>query len=501
MNKKLKLNTISSLIFEVVTIVCGFILPRLIMGEYGSEINGLVNSITQFIGIITFLELGVGKVVQSSLYRPLAEKDTRQISCVVVSARKFFQKIAMIMAAYILVLVAIYPYISGKQFGWLYSATLILAMSISSFAQYYFGIVHRLLLTADQKGYIQYTSQTVTLILNTAACVLLIRGGFSIHIVKLTTSLIFLMRPVYLSWYVRRHYQIDYGIQYEGEPIRQKWNGMAQHVAYVVLNDTDTIVLTVLGTFSDVSIYAAYNLVVYGVKRLFTSMMNGVEAYLGALWAKKEEKRLLTTFGWTEWIVHSGVVFVFGCTGFLIVPFVQVYTYGVNDANYIQPLFAALIVMAHACHCLRLPYNLMIFAAGHYKQTQHNYIIATIMNIVISVACVKTWGLVGVAIGTLVSMLYQTVWMAFYNANNLVRRPITAFFRQAFVDALTVLIYFLLPIGRELSSVTYAGWVILAMKTAICFMLVSVFINILFYRNYLLELYRRLLRRLGKSAF
>ena len=495
MQKKLKLNTITSLIFEIVSIVCGFILPRLIMGQYGSNINGLVNSISQFIGIITFLELGVGKVVQSALYKPLADKDNNQISRVMVSAGKFFKRIALIMLTYIIILIIIYPYISGRQFGWLYSATLIAAMSISSFAQYYFGIINRLLLTADQKGYIQYTAQTLTLVINTLACVLLIRFGVSIHIVKLTTSIVFLMRPVYLAWYVRRHYDINYKIKYEGEPIKQKWNGLAQHVAYVVLNDTDTIVLTILGTFSDVSIYAAYHLVVYGVKRLFTSMMNGIEAYLGNLWARQDEKGLQNTFNMTEWLVHTAVIFVFGCTGFLIVPFIQCYTNGITDANYIQPIFAALIVMAHACHCLRLPYNLMIFAAGHYKETQYNYIIATIMNIVISISCVKKWGLVGVAIGTLVSMLYQTIWMAFYNAKNLVKRPMGVFAKQCIVDAITVVCYTIIPFERELANVSYLNWLKLAIEIAVAFMGVSIIVNLVFYRKYLLGLPKMLKSR------
>ena len=76
--KKLFLNTGSSLIFQVTTIICGFILPRLILKAFGSEVNGLVNSITQFLGIISFLELGVGSVIQSSLYKPLADKDENQ---------------------------------------------------------------------------------------------------------------------------------------------------------------------------------------------------------------------------------------------------------------------------------------------------------------------------------------------------------------------------------------------------------------------------------------
>ena len=502
MNRKLKLNTVTSLIFEVVSIVSGFILPRLIMGQYGSNINGLVNSITQFIGIITFLELGVGKVVQSSLYKPLAEHDDVQISKVMVSADKFFRRIAQIMLVYISVLIVIYPYISGQQFGWMYSATLIVAMSISSFAQYYFGIVNRLLLTADQKGYIQYTAQTITLVLNTATCIVLIRFGFSIHVVKLTTSLIFLIRPLYLAWYVNNHYHINYKIRYKGEPIKQKWNGMAQHVAYVVLNDTDTIVLTVFGSFADVSIYSVYHLVVYGVKRLFTSMMNGIEAYLGNLWAKQETEKLLVTFGWTEWIVHTAVIYVFGCTGFLIVPFIQVYTRGITDANYVQPLFAALIVMAHACHCLRLPYNLMIFAAGHYRQTQHNYIIATVMNIVVSVITVNAWGLVGVAIGTLVSMLYQTIWMAFYNAQNLVKRSIKIFIKQLLIDSLIIGIYWLIPFTHQLNKISYISWLMLAFEEAVAFLLISVMVNTIFYRNYTIKLLNRLLRkRPGKNRF
>ena len=254
MQKELKLNTISSLLFEILTIVCGFILPRLIMEQYGSEINGLVNSITQFIGIITFLEFGVGKVVQSALYKPLTENDKGEISRIVVSARKFFNRIALIMAVYVAFLFVVYPFISKQNFGWLYTAMLLAAMSISSYAQYFFGIVDRLLLTADQKGYIQYTAQAITLILNTVACVILIKLGCSIHVVKMTSSIIFLARPIYLSWYVRRHYDIDTKIEYEGEPIKQKWNGLAQHLAYTVLNDTDTIVLTIMGTLSEVSI-------------------------------------------------------------------------------------------------------------------------------------------------------------------------------------------------------------------------------------------------------
>lgn len=411
---------------QITALVCGFILPRLFLEYFGSEVNGLVNSITQFLGVISFLELGVGAVVQSSLYKPLADGDKQQVSRVMVSADRFFRRLAQILLVYVLILVAVYPLIVNQSFGYLYTATLIAAISVSSFAQYYFGIVNSLLLNADQRGYIQYNAQTITLILNTVVCVFMIKLGGSVQLVKLTTSLIYLARPLILRIYVSRMYQIDWKIQYDKEPIQQKWNGVAQHVAAVVLDGTDTIVLTLFSTLSNVSIYSVYFMVIKGVKTLFLSMTNGIQSLLGELWAKQELDELRETFGWSEWCIHTGTTYVFACTAALIVPFVRVYAAGINDVNYIQPAFAILLTLANAMHCLRLPYNIMVLAAGHYKQTQRNYIVAAIINIVLSVLTVKAWGLIGVAIGTLAAMAYQTLWLALYDSKHFIFWPMKA---------------------------------------------------------------------------
>lgn len=254
-------------------------------------------------------------------------------------------------------------------------------------------------------------------------------------------------------------------------------------MAAVILDGTDTIVLTLFATLSDVSIYSVYFLVVKGVKQLFMSMTNGITSLIGELWAKQELEELNKTFSWTEWVIHTGTTFVFGLTAILIVPFVRVYTLGIHDANYIQPLFAALIVAANAGHCLRLPYNIIILAAGHYKQTQNNYIIAAILNIVVSVVTVKAWGLIGVAIGTLVAMGYQTVWMAVYDSRNLIKWPLRNFAKQIFVDGLTVIIGFFATRMIVMPEATYIEWVFLAVKTAIIWIVIVGVLNMVFYRD------------------
>ena len=85
-DRRLFLNTATPLLLEIVTVVSWLILPRLIITHYGSGVNGLVQSITQFLGLIAFLDMGVGSVIRFNLYKPLAYRDEDQISRIVAAA-------------------------------------------------------------------------------------------------------------------------------------------------------------------------------------------------------------------------------------------------------------------------------------------------------------------------------------------------------------------------------------------------------------------------------
>lgn len=494
-NKVLFYNSISPLIYQATTIICGFILPRLILGHFGTEVNGLVNSITQFLGIIAFLELGVGAVVQSSLYKPLADNDNIAVSKVITSADKFFRRLGYILAIYVIAMLFYYPYIVKQNFSFMFTATLIIAISIRSFAQYFFGIVNRLLLLADQKAYIQYIAQTLAVITNTLGCYMLIAFDCSVQVVYGMTSVIFFLQPLAIHLYIKKHYTLNRKILYDVEPIKQKWNGIAQHIAAVILTGSDTVILTVFSSLVNVSIYAVYYLPMSGSRLIIMSMISGIMALIGNLWAKQDLKELRKVFAWTEWLIHTGTTLIFTLTAILIVPFVQVYTHGVSDANYIQPLFGVLLVAANSGHCLRLPYNIMILAAGHYKQTQHNYIIAAVMNIVISIIGVKQFGLIGVTLGTLAAMVYQTVWMAWYNSKNFIQWPMRYFFKQMTVNAVSAVSIFIVASYFTMTGVSYLEWVVLAIKVTVCGIFVAFLVNYIFYKEFMLKIADKLMKR------
>ena len=479
--KSLALTTIFSLIYQVVVVICGIILPKLYMKYFGSELNGLVTSITQFLGFIALMEAGVGNVVQSSLYRPLAQKDDAEISKIIISSNRFFRKVALIFAIYVTGLMIFYPLLVSNQYEWIFTATLILIISISSFAQYFFGISYQMLLNADQKGYVRLALQIVTLVLNTGVCAILIRLGFSIHIVKLSTAAIFILRPLGMNLYVKSHFNLDLSLKFEGEPIKQKWNGLAQHIANVVLMNTDVTVLTLFSNLINVSIYSVYHNVVYGIQNLVTAFTSGLQALLGDMYAKKEHKLLVSTFGRFEWLIHVLIEIAFGCTLVLIIPFVKVYTADITDANYINIPFAVLITLAQASYCSRLPYNIMVMAAGHYKQTQASAIIEAIINVVVSVSFVFRFGIIGVAIGTVAAMTYRSTYLAWYLSHNILNRKLFYYFKHIAVDVLAFVLIYAICSAFPADISTYFEWFILAIKYALMSILIIAVVNILFY--------------------
>lgn len=483
MKRKMMLNTVTSLASQLVAVIYGFVLPRLILEYFGSEVNGLTQSIKQFLTIISFLDLGVGQVIRSSLYRPLAEKDRTQLSIVMASGRKFYRGLAKGLLVYVAVLICVYPVLAKQDFGWLFTATLIAAMAVSSFAQYYFGIINEQLLHADQRGYILFALQIASNLVNAVFCIILIRIGGSIHSVKLVTSLVFLAKALLLELYIRRRYRLDRSIHYEGEPIRQKWNGVAQHISAVVLDGTDTVVLTLFSTLSNVSVYSVYYMVVSSIQNFYQAATAGIQSAAGALWAKGDREAQTRMFSAVEMTLHSVTVFLFSCTGLLLVPFVRVYTEGLADAQYIQPLFAALLVVAYGIRCLRTPYNIWILAAGHFSQTQRCHITAAAVNLVISVFAVIRWGLVGVAVGTLVAMAYQTGWMAWYNSKALLQRPFGSIIKRFAVDILTAGVICLLAGRITLTRVSYPGWVLMAVQVALIAFAVTAVSSLVFYRE------------------
>ncbi|MCI9618876.1 MAG: sugar isomerase [Dorea sp.] len=490
--KLLARNTVTSVIYQMFSVLCGFVLPRMILSAFGSQTNGLVSSITQFIQVINLFDLGITSVIVYNLYKPLALHDNQKLSEVVSSADSFFKKIGIALIGYVIVLAIAYPVFIDSGFDYTFVVFLVLIMGINAFGQYYFGVVNRLILIADQNNYIPYITQTLTVVCNTVLCYVVIKLGGSIHAVKFITSIIYLVRPIIYALCVKKKYSINRQMITDGKVLDQKWNGIAQHISSVILDSTDTIVLTLFSTLTNVSIYNIYFLVITGIKGFITSLTGGVNSLLGNLWAENRKESFVKTFQMFEWGMSMITVICFGCVGVMLVPFVSIYTKDINDANYIQPVFAVFICLAYSLYSLRVPYSSVVLQIGHYKQTQISYVISVIINLGVSILCVNKLGLVGVAVGTFVALLYHTLYFQYYVYKKVLKLKVKRVFKLYFVMALSIVSGYIVHLFYTPTSSNIIEFILSCIAEGIIWTVVALILNSIFYKKNVLSIYSKL---------
>ena len=125
----------------------------------------------------------------------------------------------------------------------------------------------------------------------------------------------------------------------------------------------------------------------------------------------------------------------------------------------------------------------MLFRSGRFKETQRNYFIAAIINLLVSIITVKLMGLIGVAIGTFIAMLYQTVWMAVYNSKNIFNRSIKKFVKLIMLDSLIVIIAVWIMFMLPMQANTIIKWIFSAVIVFIIWTFIILVMNCIFYKD------------------
>lgn len=482
-------NVVCSLLLQFVTIISGFVVPKVILNYFGSNVNGLISSVNQFLNYIQLLEGGLSSVIMAALYKPLAEKNVNKISSIVNATQLFFKRISIIFVAYMLGVAFIYPIFVDTGFTYAYSLALVIVLGSHLFVQYFFSLTLKLLLNADRKVYIVSITQIIIILSNMIAVVAFAKLFSDVLLIKIASAIIFLIQPVIYGRYVKKHYSIDKTVSPDNAALSQRWSGFGINLAYFIHTNTDVIILTFFSSLANISVYAVYLLVVNAMKNLVVAVSQAVTPSLGKSIATDNIKTANDKFELYEFGMFYITTIIFTCGVFLITPFIRVYTSNIHDADYEQYLFGYILTIAEMVYCYRDPYVSVSYAAGHFKQVTKYAIIEVIINLVLSIALVHNLGIVGVAIGTLISMVYRTIAHIYYLRENILMRKISIAIKKFLVFGLSFIITI---VGCNLLFVDkatgYLSWVVLGIKTFIICLSVSSLLCYIFYREMLEKL-------------
>lgn len=498
--KRVALTIGTSLLSEGVALICGLILPKMILTTFGSEYNGITQSITQFISYISLMKAGIGGATAVALYKPLAEHDTKEISEVLYSTEKFMRKISMIFLLFIIVLSIVYPTFIIRDYDWFFTASLIFIISISTFGQYYFGFTYQTLLSADQKDYITTSLEILTTILNTIVAIILMNKNMSLHVVKLGSSLVNLITPLFLYFYCHKKYHLMKNVKPTVDKIPQKWDAAAHEVASFINNNTDVVILTLFSNLKEISVYTVYHYVISNLKKIVTKFTVGFGAAFGDMYARNQIDAMHKNLGIFELIIYSFTSILYSVALAMMLPFVSIYTKGITDVNYIRPIFSLVLILGGVFNCFRVPYRAITIAAGHYKQTRNGAIMEAVINIVVSVICVILFGLIGVAIGSLFAMAFRTMQYVFYLSENIMYRKVSYFVKHASICfAIIAAVYFISKVYLPVSMDNWTSWIIYSVITTLIASVLTIVTDYLFYKEDLLNFISKIMGMIRKK--
>lgn len=476
------LNTISTLFLQFTLILNGFIIPKLILDSFGSEVNGLVASLNQFLQYIALIEGGITGVITATLYKPLAEGNNKKLSAIVATAKKFYQKIGLIFIIYTLLLAIIYSLAFNTGFSFYYVASLAIILSIYLLIQYMLSASLKTLLTADKKIYLVSLTQAFLRLAEIILAVLAIKVYPNIHLLKFLTGAVFIIQPIVYARYIKKHYHLDKSAQADNTLLKSRWDGFAINTAAFIHNSTDIAVLTIFTNLATVSVYSVYALVTNGIKNIINSLVSSLNPTLGHAYARRDFKELTQKLDLYEYIIFILVFLIFGVATLLITPFVELYTANLSDANYSQSLFGILLVISEALYLLKFPHLNLAYSANKFKEISRPAFIEAGLNIVISVALVPFLGLIGVAIGTIVAMLYRLIFHVYYTTKIIPNRPQIIFYRKLLIFLLASALGIILCLLVPATEATIMGWALHAIIYSAILGTVLILVSLLFFR-------------------
>ncbi len=467
-------NIASALIYQIIHVLYGFVVPRLIIGTFGSGMNGLVNSITQYLSFISLLEGGLGSVVLAELYVPIENNDKVKTKNILSACQNLFNFLGIVFAIYTIGFAFIYAYIFKEQYDFSFVISLVFVLSLTTLAQYLFSITLKLYLQANQKIYICNYVTSLTLIVNVIIAFIVIKLYPEIRFLKFLSSIAFFAQPLIYRRFLKKELKLfkkTKNIEYK---LKNRWSGFAQNLAHFINMNTDIVLINIFCSFVDVSIYSVYMLGINALRTLISYLTNSYQSALGKYIAQKKID-ILSVKMKQFCVVTWGISLSLYCTCLLLInSFTKLYTNNTSDANYYQPLFALIITFANLVYCLREPYRLLILAAGKFKETNFCSIMEAILNILISIILIRLLGLTGVAIGTLVAISYRFIYFVIFLKREVLELNIKEYSRYLIsgilIIFLNIFIYFKVdfPIYSIMDFIIFGCLVTVVEVTLIC---------------------------------
>lgn len=400
---------------QLLKIIFEFVYRTVFLLILSKEYLGLNGLFTNILSVLSLAELGIGTAIVYRMYKPIREEDIDKVAAIMAFYKKVYRIISMIVLGIGLLLMPFLRFFikdtaeipADVNLYVIYA--LYLLQSVSS----YLFVYKQSLLSADQRGdlislftivlnAVRYAVQIIVLFATRSFTLVLGVGIVSQIVVNYSISLYVTKR--YREVF-SRHVTLEKDLK---KAILHDTKIMLCHkIAGTVVLATDNLLLSMFIGVGVLGIYSNYSLIIVAVNGLITQLLSAFVSSIGQLCLgddlERQRKIYYNLLFANFWISSFCAISLF----VLLNPFIEVWQG--SDMLLAQSVVLTLCVSSFLTNNRSITLA-FINATGLFAKDFWRPLLEAAINLIASILLVKTLGIIGIFLGTIISSVCTIFW-------------------------------------------------------------------------------------------
>ena len=483
-------NAICSVLFETINILCSFVVRTIFIRTLSSAYLGLSGLFTNILSLLSLADLGFDTAIIYSLYKPIAENNKEQVAALM----NYFKKVYNVVGFIILIIgMSLIPFMNS---------IVNLETDVGNIKFYYllfllntcftYFLANRVaIINADQKMYIVREIGFIFSIIQTILqiFVLIVYKNFTLYLI--VQLLCTLSKNIYGAVVAKkmypflRHNKKQLSKNDKKDIITNIKSFMIYKIGGVILNDTDSILISSLILTEFVGVYSNYTIVILAINTLVNLFISSTIASIGNLNVKgslERKEQILYRMKFLSFWVY-GVCSI--CLLCLLNDFICI----MWGTEYVMPIFIPLASVINFLICgLLHPFRLYRETTSAFRDIKYIYILTSIINLILSYILAKIMPtielkLFGIIIATAIARLMTNYWVEPKKIINIVfNKSSKHYFKENLIDVFKICFVGFI-VFCTMNKFLTPNLLMLLLKAIICFIITNLIFVLLNHKD------------------
>lgn len=401
-------NIVFGVILKMYQIIVPFVIRTILIYFLGVEYLGLNSLFTSILQVLNLAELGVGSAMVFSMYKPIAEDDSKKI-CALMNLYKIYYRIIGIIVLILGVIICPFvPYlIKGKVPANLNVYILYILNLLATVFSYWLFAYKNSILQAHQR---QDVISKVTIVVNTLMYILQIIGicvfkNYYLYVILLLLGQIFVnIFTAYESNKLYPNYEAKGNLdKKEVKKINQRVKDLiTSKVGSIIINSADSIVISAFLGLSTLAIYENYYYILKSIISMLTVIFASCTAGIGNSLIVETNKKNYNDLKKFTFIIAWGAGF---CSAALLCLYQTFMKIWVGEQLLLDFSCVVCFVVYFFVYEINALLNLYKDAAGIWHKDRFRPLVTALSNLLLNLILVNIIGLYGVLLSTVLTML------------------------------------------------------------------------------------------------